>query len=77
MAKKPKKYTIRTIEDLCKVITLDNAENVLKDFRAMISQWLYLKTLHPKSGIKLKEFTWIDDGKHQINFKIDSIKKRK
>lgn len=58
---KAKKYKIKTIEDIAKIITFENRERLVKD----IAKALFIV---PEFGeeFQLKEIEWIDDGKIQI-----------
>lgn len=83
MAKKnkPKKYEIRTIEDISKMITIGNADNFLKDFRSVIAQWLLIKEIERRkkipNKIKFTSFKWIDDKEHKIFFTFNPLKNKK
>jgi len=79
--KKPQTYNVKTIEDISKLITLDNADNFIKDFRGLISNLLLIKNIAEQKGfdaneIVMKSFIWIDDGKHKIETEFRPKKKR-
>lgn len=59
--KKPKKYKIESIEDICNVVTEENFLRLMTDFGEMIGVHLQLKKNIP--SIKMNYFEWCDDGK--------------
>ena len=71
----PKKYKIETIEDILKVVTLENKENFLKDFSNFLDFRLTTGAISEVTEGKVKvvvknSFNWIDDGKNNVNITI-------
>jgi hypothetical protein len=60
-------YRIKTIEDLFRVVTLENHERFLTDFKTMVEIVVNAKEIAKKVGenendaINISEYTWIDD----------------
>jgi len=74
--KKEKKYEIKTIEDILNVVTADNMECFLKDFSAWLSLNITAqiadKIMGETADIRTSgTFTWIDDGKNDMNIKVE------
>ena len=65
-------YQIDNITDIGEMITVDNIDNFLKDFEAVIRNYLVIKEIakinNKKPEIKLTNFKWIDDNKQIITF---------
>ena len=72
----PKRYEINTIEELLAVVTVENMENFIEDFKAFLAVSMLTKTVQDAVGAKgmQTKFVWIDDGKHDI--KIDIHEKK-
>jgi len=78
----PKKYKIKTIQDMIDCTNESNLDSFLKDLKALlITAHTFrgmVKLIGKKEGlskemqeIKSKGYTWIDDGKHEIETKIE------
>jgi hypothetical protein len=64
-----KKYEIRTIEDILKVISEKNINNFIRDFENFLG--IYLKSQkHFNGKMKLIKYIWEDDGKNNNKMKI-------
>jgi len=76
--KKIRTYTLKTIEDITNVLTNENVDNFLVDFKAWLSYRLKFKEVKIDNLVKFDntKFTWIDDGKHEadIRLKVKFIK---
>jgi len=82
MAKKPKRYTIKTIEDVFNCVTEENAAYFITDFTLLIGQYLEIKRAIkqnkiPKKDYKFDSFIWIDDKKHEGKVVINELKPNK
>lgn len=79
MEKEEEKYTVKTWEDLLNVVNKENFERLSID----LLQWLgyyavhiqtirdaYPKETEGKSNTEITtgDFTWIDDGKHDVKY---------
>lgn len=62
-------YEIKTISDILKIVNHNNLENFLKDFELFLSNYVILKAMC-KNDATCNEFTWIDDGKHNIEVNL-------
>lgn len=73
----PKRYEIRSIEDILNIVNNDNAVNLATDFSHWLMQYANiitkLKTEHPdlckgKTNFEIVQgfFDWVDDGKNEI-----------
>ena len=84
--KKKKEYNIDSFEKLSNVVNEENLEAFLIDFAKFISSYLlYIREFrkkfpeetkgkHNSQILKIRGFTWIDDGKHEIRLvKIENI----
>lgn len=76
-----KKYKIKTLNDIINCTNEDNLDNFLTDLRGILTALYALRSLSEFIGETDAEkemlsdgFTWIDDGKHNINI---SIKEKK
>ena len=83
---KEKRYKIKTIEDITDVITEDNLEYFLKDFKNFLESYLFAKqlinSLEEDEGVKKSEkiassFTWIDDKKHDAKIIFHGVDDKK
>jgi hypothetical protein len=60
-------YQIKTVEDIFRMVTLENHERFLHDFKTMVGIIVEAKELAKKLGenenetLKVSEYTWIDD----------------
>jgi hypothetical protein len=59
---------IESIEDLFEALNKDNIENLMFDLYKTAHCFIDLKEKH--KGVKMKVFTFVDDGKHDIKFDI-------
>ena len=84
--KEKKEYNIDSFEKLLNIMDEDNFENLLIDFAKFCSSYLaYVKGFrdkypketknkHNSQILKVRGFTWIDDGKHELRFvKIENV----
>ena len=62
-------HEIKTINDILKVVNHNNLENFLKDFELFLTNYVILKAMCEEDA-NCNEFTWIDDGKHNIEVNI-------
>lgn len=75
---KNKKYEIKTVEDISNLVTKDNFENFLEDFRDIITKLVEIKELCKREIGEypqrlMKDFIWCDDdvrGVDEITIKI-------
>lgn len=70
-SKKPKEYRIETVEDMFKVVTLENVGRFIIDFKSLLGSWLLFKAIAKDKKLKQddinsKYFIWIDDGKNEM-----------
>lgn len=76
----PKRYEIKTIEQLVNVSNVENFERLSMDFLLWlnyINNWLHkFKEANPNSEQpKIDTFIWIDDGKNELkNIQIKNTK---
>lgn len=80
-----KKYKIKTIKDVLSCVNKDNIDNFMIDFRNFIEMAIDMQKLIntigelqdiPKEKCRGDhEFTWIDDGKHKLEIRIDTKQK--
>lgn len=70
--KKPKEYEIENIQDIADSVNAENIDNFLVDLKGVLIAYLAVKTVNPSA--KFPSFIWIDDQKHEINLKFQSIK---
>ena len=88
--KAPRKYKIRTIQDIADMITKDNFSSFMTDLGKLLEMVIAMKALRDKqveSGklkpedahLEFPEFTWKDGGKHAnfINLKLPTGKVKK
>lgn len=74
-----KKYDLKTIEDIVKVITFENIDNFLIDFRGFLTLNMTIKLAQKivgKENVEIKKehegiFHWIDDGKTDAHIHIE------
>lgn len=68
-----KSYKLVTIQDITKVLTDKNIDNFLVNFKMWLSMRIEFKKVE-KVGDIVKfdntRFTWIDDGKHEADFRV-------
>lgn len=69
----PIKYEIKSLDDILRAVSAENAEFFLKDFEAFISFWCVNRAVTEATRPELLEdvikgvkFIWIDDKKHNI-----------
>ena len=84
MSKEPKKYNIKTIEQIVNIVNEDNIENLSIDFALWLRQVLNVFTAVRKENPEVKDllnsqiadvgFIWIDDNKNEIKFTSVEIK---
>jgi hypothetical protein len=72
---KSKEYKLKTVEDITNVITKDNLDNFLIDFKSWLSLRIgfkEVKELENAVQFDNSQFRWIDDNKHNatINIKV-------
>jgi hypothetical protein len=69
-------HELVTVNDFAKVVTPQNIDLLVADFRMVLEGHLVMQRLadmsaelmgHASSPIELPKFTWIDDGKHDYN----------
>jgi hypothetical protein len=78
-------YHLRTIKGILSVITEDNVDAFLKDFELWLKLHLHVETMNKvakTNGLgrvetQDEEFTWIDDGKHDMHVNLDVSVKNK
>jgi len=80
-----KKHKIKTMQDATDIITRENLPRFLKDFEGFLMSYIIMAELlealdtfskeKEKTKIKTIGFTWIDDGKDNINVNIKPLKK--
>ena len=88
--KTPKKYKIRTFQDMADMITVDNYTNFMTDLGKLLEMVMAMKTLRDKqvkagklqpedAHLAFPEFTWKDGDKHAnfINLKLPAGKVKK
>ena len=63
-------HKIKTIEDLTNLVNSKNVNRIIKALQSYLLSIAYFKKA--EIPIEFKSFTWIDDNKREINFKIDS-----
>lgn len=73
----PKKYEIKTIEDMYNIVTLDNLDRFMGDMYKVFHQLAQVK--HNVGEEAFKEFkfgksVWIDDDKNNIHYTINGEK---
>lgn len=69
-----KKYTLKTISDIEKVLTKDNIECFKKDFCAYLDLLVLAKQESISTYVEIPNkgtFNWIDDGKNDIKINIE------
>jgi len=74
---KSKIYTFKTLEDITNVVTKDNIDNFLIDFKEWLSiaiEFNKLKEFKNLISLDISQFKWQDDGKHD---KVINIKSKK
>jgi hypothetical protein len=82
---KANEYQIRTIQDIVDCTNETNLDNFLIDLKNMLSSAHTLRSLSElvseiknltkkERQIEVKEFTWIDDSKHEIKTTIRAKK---
>jgi hypothetical protein len=70
-------YDIRTIDDLAKVATSDNLDNLITDLRGWLLCVIVARHMAQADGVDLQateqwtSFQWIDDGKHDIHIIVE------
>ena len=80
---KPKKYQIKTVQDMFNCVTKKNLDNFMIDLRSLIETYIAFKELVKIVGeveglppelaeISSDGYTWVDDGKHEKTVKISS-----
>ena len=78
------KHEIKTLQDILRVVTVENSEAFLKDFEAYIATWSLIRTtieaVAPETlekTVASARFTWVNDGKHDIrlNFQVQQAPK--
>ncbi len=67
---KDKEYKLNTVKDFLDVVTEDNLELLIQDFKMFLGMRLQIKNLKMSNIIKPKYdyFHWIDDGKHNATY---------
>jgi len=73
--KKQKKYKIQSVQDMIDCTNSDNLENFITDLKGILASAHMLRTHtdligKDKSSIEIKEFTWVDDGEHNITINL-------
>ena len=65
-------YNLRNVNDFISVVTADNIDNLLDNFKKYL---MFVKTNQYSELISLNKdcFTWIDDGKSEIIIKINPV----
>lgn len=75
----PKEYKLETIQDIANMVTVDNLEKFISDFRAFLLGYMSAQVLSDmgakKAGtdkiqIPITSFVWIDDDKTDVEIKI-------
>jgi hypothetical protein len=73
----PKTYDIRTIDDLAKVATSDNLDNLITDLHGWLLCVIIARQITQADGADFDgaatwtNFHWIDDGKHDIQITVE------
>lgn len=70
---KIKEYKLKTIQDIVKVVDLDNIENFITDFKNYLSSRIITREIAKISDADIQTndfFNWIDDGKTDIKINI-------
>ena len=75
-----KTHKIKTTEDMLKVVTPENIDCFLKDFSSWLAISVLAKTANKEMGTAIDIltsgiFTWIDDGKNDVNIKVEVTNK--
>lgn len=65
MEESMKTHKIATIQDIANATNPDNIDDFLLDLKGILLGYHLVKESCP--DIRLNQFTWIDDGKHEIN----------
>lgn len=75
--KESKEYKIETISDIREVITEENIDNFLIDFRNYLKFQVELKKIMNAVSVDISNlpqgFIWIDDNKHTYSIQINGI----
>ena len=69
-----KKFEIRTVNDIFKMINKDNIVDFCSDFNASLVQFVEMKNILKKDeveGLEYECFTWIDDKKREITLNFE------
>ena len=69
------KHKIKTIQDIIDVVTEDNIDNFMKDFRGFIDAYIAMKGFSDAAvgtdvPMSVATLTWIDDNEHKINITL-------
>jgi hypothetical protein len=72
---KPKEYVLTTMKELFELVNQDNVSNLVTDFGLALVSYAHAKAAIVAKGMSMdevetKSFTWIDDGKHDIELKV-------
>lgn len=67
-----KKYKIKTIKDILRVINSENKENFIQDFGYFLDIYLINKNNFGNNLLDV-DFTWIDDKKHNVKVTTNVI----
>lgn len=65
---KNKEYEIRSIQDIADMVTSENLDNFIIDFKGVLMAHIVLKQSFPDKTFR--DFLWVDDGKHEITCNI-------
>lgn len=55
-------YKIKTIDDLCQAVNLDNWEDFMMDLTYFLRAAAEFKHHFPDEDVKYREYKWTDDG---------------
>jgi hypothetical protein len=61
-------HEIKTLQDILDCTDSENLDNFLIDFKQILKNGHFLRDLEPK--VEFPSFTWIDDGKNDIQLII-------
>jgi hypothetical protein len=60
-------YSIKTINDIYRIVTPETTEAFLADFSAWLRMVIAMKKSDPeRTYLDVERFTWIDDGKNEL-----------
>lgn len=63
-----KKHVIKSVQDIADATNPDNLNDFILDLKGILLAYYLTKQSCP--DIRLNQFTWIEDGKHEININL-------